>query len=222
MNNNKLPINTKVKIHSYLNKYYGKSYFHKLKGSIAYVREIYSNNYALEVVGLYNESAKHGYFYLTEDDFDVVESPDMYKEDVLGMNVNDFKGEYIVAEVRFPDNRNNTVKYRAYFDGFCYKEGDYVVVKTAHHGFAVAQITKIETLPTMNNLDGSREIVCPVIMDEYNKRTEKAKKVAELKAEMDKKVKELQGVQLYELMAQYSPELRDMLNEYKNITGLDG
>lgn len=221
MNNNKLPINTKVKIHSYLTKYYGKPYFHQLKGSIAYVRAVYSNNYALEVAGLYNEGAKSGYFYLTKDDFDVIELPDMYKEDKSNMNINDFKGEYVVVDVLYFDS-NRTYQYRLYKnDCHDYKVDDIVVVKTAHHGMAVAKITKFVD-DQKDKTDGSREIICPVMMQPYQERCEKAKKIADLKAEMDKKVKELQGVQLYELMAKYSPELKSMLDEYKAMTGLRG
>ena len=35
---------------------------------------------------------------------------------------------------------------------------------------------------------------------------------------MDEKVKELQGIALYELMAQNSPELREMLDKFTQLT----
>lgn len=54
-------------------------------------------------------------------------------------------------------------------------------------------------------------------MTKYNERKEKAQKISTLKGQMDKKVKELQGVALYELMAKDSPELKEMLDEYKQL-----
>ena len=54
-------------------------------------------------------------------------------------------------------------------------------------------------------------------MTKYNERKEKAQKISTLKGQMDKKVKELQGVVLYELMAKDSPELKEMLDEYKQL-----
>lgn len=54
-------------------------------------------------------------------------------------------------------------------------------------------------------------------MIKYNERKEKAQKISTLKGQMDKKVKELQGVALYELMAKDSPELKEMLDEYKQL-----
>lgn len=37
------------------------------------------------------------------------------------------------------------------------------------------------------------------------------------KKEMDKKVKELQGLALYKMMAENSPELKSMLSEYEEL-----
>ena len=54
-------------------------------------------------------------------------------------------------------------------------------------------------------------------MTKYNERKEKAQKISTLKGQMDKKVKELQGVALYELMAKDSPELKEMLDKYKQL-----
>lgn len=54
-------------------------------------------------------------------------------------------------------------------------------------------------------------------MTKYNEIKEKTQKISTLKGQMDKKVKELQGVALYELMAKNSPELQEMLDEYKQL-----
>jgi hypothetical protein len=55
-------------------------------------------------------------------------------------------------------------------------------------------------------------------MSKYTEREKKAKEIAKLKKQMDDKVKELQGVALYELMAQNSPELREMLDKFTQLT----
>ena len=74
-----------------------------------------------------------------------------------------------------------------------------------------------EVNSVFNSDNSSREIICRIDMTKYNERKEKAQKISTLKGQMDKKVKELQGVALYGLMAKDSPELQEMLDEYKHL-----
>lgn len=66
-------------------------------------------------------------------------------------------------------------------------------------------------------LDGfAEELYCK--QTEFYKRIKDRQRVSQLKKEMDKKVKELQGLALYKMMAEYSPELKTMLSEYEELT----
>ena len=94
--------------------------------------------------------------------------------------------------------------------------GNLVVVDTKL-GFNVATVTSID--PDIKNfpLGELKEVVQVVDMSNFNIRQEKAKKLKELKKKMDQKVKELQDLVVYEMLAEKDPELRDMLAEFKTL-----
>jgi hypothetical protein len=56
-------------------------------------------------------------------------------------------------------------------------------------------------------------------MKAFCDRQEKRKAMAQLKKDMDKKVKELQETALYEMLAEKDPALAAMLAEYKQLSG---
>ena len=62
-----------------------------------------------------------------------------------------------------------------------------------------------------------KEVVCKVNTEEFTARKEKAEKRAELKAEMDKRVKELQASAIYEMLAEKDDSLKQMLQQYKDL-----
>lgn len=121
---------------------------------------------------------------------------------------------YKTVGVRFLSG-SNTTKVYAYA---CYdenvKEGDIVVVQTGHHGMSVAQVASLEYT---GEVQASREIISVVDMQAYEERKARAKKKAELKKTMDKKVRELQETALYEMLAEKSPELKAILEEYNAL-----
>ena len=134
---------------------------------------------------------------------------------------NAYKGKFRIALIQFLDGSKCEIHYRVYDDGFEYKEGDLVVVSPAHHDMTIARIKKIYDSDSYFSADANREVVCPIDISKYQERNNKAEEIVKLKREMDKKVKELQGVALYEVMAQHSPELRDMLTQFKELTGVE-
>ena len=54
-------------------------------------------------------------------------------------------------------------------------------------------------------------------MSAYEERKEKAARVAEIKLEMDAKVKELQSQAIYELLAEKDQTLKTLLDEYRTL-----
>ena len=95
-------------------------------------------------------------------------------------------------------------------------KGDVVVVDT-RYGFQLATVTQImDTIPE-NRLKGLKDVVCRVDFTKFNIRKERAAKLAEVKQEMDKRVKELQASAIYEMMAEKDPALAQMLKVYKGM-----
>lgn len=186
--------------------------YDQIVGKKAIIKEIYSGNIALKVEGMNNVGSNYGYFYLSEQYIGFT-----IEEGEFEMSVVDkLKGSFKVVKIEFLD-RAYEINYRMYEDGYEYHEGDVVVVKFARHGLGIAKIKQIFEGVTNQSAENGREIVCPVDMSKYTERESKATKIASLKNQMDKKVKELQGVALYELMAKNCPELQEMLDEYKHL-----
>lgn len=173
-------------------------------------------SFGIEIANITNHNSQYGYFYLNGNEIDI-QNQITEGENDMSYNHNLYKGKFRVATVKFLDHESYEVNYRIYDDGFEYKEGDYVVVSPAHHKWTVAQIKLIFDYDASAPADENREVICPVDISKFTERSQKAKEIIKLKQEMDKKVKELQGVALYELMAEKSPELKTMLDEYKNL-----
>lgn len=109
----------------------------------------------------------------------------------------------------------------------CYEKdvavGDIVVVDT-RYGFQLVTVTKVlNDTPeqvvrfTKEMKKNLKEVVCKVNTEEFAARKEKAEKRAELKAEMDKRVKELQASAIYEMLAEKDDSLKQMLQQYKDL-----
>jgi len=109
----------------------------------------------------------------------------------------------------------------------CYEKdvavGDIVVVDT-RYGFQLVTVTKVlNDTPeqvvrfTKEMKKNLKEVVCKVNTEEFTARKEKAEKRAEIKAEMDKRVKELQASAIYEMLAEKDDSLKQMLQQYKDL-----
>ena len=109
------------------------------------------------------------------------------------------------------NNYSKTYVFATFID---VKIGDTVVVDTCN-GFQIATVTSLDgESPEGKTL---KEVVDIVDVSAFKARKEKAKKLQKLKSKMDKRVKELQDVALYELLAKEDPELEKMLTELKNL-----
>lgn len=135
---------------------------------------------------------------------------------------NMFMGHYMVCKIKFVEGTNtNREYYYALYDSNI-GTGDYVVVKSANHGFGLAIVTDViadecVAQSMRDYCNGGREVVAKFDMLSYEERVEKRKKAKQLKADMDKKMKELQELAVFEMMAEKNPELKDMLDEYKEL-----
>ena len=114
-----------------------------------------------------------------------------------------------IIRVKFPNSYNNQE-----YDFFCYidvKVGDTVVVDTVN-GLQIA------TVSSLNGGDkATKEVVDVVDLDAFNERKKKAAQIKALKSKMNKRVKELQDIALYELMAEKDPEIKEFLDELKKL-----
>lgn len=132
-----------------------------------------------------------------------------------GENNKMIMGNYKVAMVKFIQGTNTTKGYAfALFDDSIV-ENNLVLCDTAH-GYNVARV--VEIIPQSEcETDVTKEIICKVDFSDYNIRKDNREKARQLRVEMEKKVKEMQELTLYEMMAEKSPELKEMLDNYKSL-----
>lgn len=129
------------------------------------------------------------------------------------------KGDYQVALVKFVQGTNTDKKYAfALFDYEAWVD-DMVLVDTSN-GYSVAVVTEIHDKASYEALGCSlptREVICKLNFGAFDERKAKRAKANQLKKDMDKMVKSLQEMAVFELLAEKSPELKAMLEEYKSV-----
>ena len=143
---------------------------------------------------------------------------ELYKENQKE-NTMEITGDFKVAKVKFLEGSNTNTTYEyALFDD--YDVGTYVVVKSAPHGFGVAKIVEIISKEQATTKKFEREIVTTFDMETYETRKKNRSRIQELNSRMDKRFQELNKIALFEMMAEKDPELKNMLDEYKNLMGV--
>ena len=125
-------------------------------------------------------------------------------------------GNYRVAMVKFIQGTNTDKKYAfALFDDYM-NVNEYVLCDTAY-GYSVGKIVEIISKDEYEGTEITKEIICGVYFDNFEQRKKNREEAKKLKSEMDKKMKEMQELALYEMMAEKSPELKEMLDNYKAL-----
>ena len=185
----------------------------KMKGLVGTVKNDYfPGNYGIRVDGMFNPASSNGLYYIPVSGlapYQENEVTDKKEENIM------LKG-YRVAIVEFPGSPK--IAYALYDADVCV--GDTVVVATGHHGLSIAEIQEILPEGTDKEVEYGRQIVDRVDLSAWEERKQKAKDLAKLKTEMDQRVKDLQEIALYEMAAERDPALKDMLVQFKQLSGL--
>ena len=125
-------------------------------------------------------------------------------------------GTYNVAMVKMLQGVNTTKEYAfALYDEKV--NVDDLVLCDTQYGYAVARVVNIMPLEEYEGVNITKEVICKVDFDDFEKRKDAKRRAKKLKSSMDKIVKELQDIALVELMAEKSPELKSMLDKYKEL-----
>lgn len=125
-------------------------------------------------------------------------------------------GTYNVAMVKMLQGVNTTKEYAfALYDEKV--NVDDLVLCDTQYGYAVARVVHIMPLEEYEGVNITKEVICKVDFNDFEKRKDVKCRAKKLKSSMDKMVKELQDIALVELMAEKNPELKTMLDEYKSL-----
>lgn len=196
---------TRVKIIACPNKY--RNY--DLIGKIGVIRTTHVQNVTVAVEGIRNSGSAYGYFYLAPNHLTHVDEDNNMEENKMS-NITNYLN---AVKIKFVGDVNPCNYIYANFDS-CVKVDDMVVVKPAHHAFALAKVVEVID---KNDFETPREIVAKVDMDFYNERVKARNQAAELKAKMQERAKKLQDVALYQMLAKDDPEMQDLLNRYQSL-----
>lgn len=196
---------TKVRIMAYAG--YNNRYAEKV-GVVFKNTDLNRNTVGIKFDDISNPSSSYGVFWFPIDRIEIIESEE---------KINMLQG-FKVAAIKFLDGTNTDKEYfYALYDNDILV-GDMVVVKTGHHGFALAEVSAVrEPFQDLDLVKCGREIVSKVDTTKYTARCEKAKYIYELKVGMQKKANAYQQLAMYRMIAENDPEMMQMLTEYENL-----
>lgn len=106
-----------------------------------------------------------------------------------------------------------------------YQPGDIVVVDT-QHGFATAEVVYTNPLPFDTAIHEDmfigteyilRGVICKVDTTEYLSKKQQFEEKAKIKFKMDRIVDKLKEEDVYDIYAEKSPELKELLGKYRSL-----
>lgn len=128
-------------------------------------------------------------------------------------------GNYDVAICTFINSSSSEHMYAYALFDCCACIGDHALVQS-NNKFGVVRIENIVSKNDHEAAGGhpvTNEIICKVDFTSIELRKEQRKRKEELRKQMDKLVKENQELIIYQALAEKSPEMAAMLEEYKSL-----
>lgn len=184
-----------------------------LIGECGTVRDVHGSNIRVKLDNMRNPNSSYGAFYFAPSELEIIDTLTEVKN--MQNNVTNYLN---IAKIQFIDDKyTNTKTYEyANFDPDL-NVGDVCVVKSAHHGLGIAKV--IEIVDTKDVVT-QREIIAKVNVDAYKERLANRAKAAELKTKMQERVKQLQDIALYKMMAENDATMSELLKEYQDTIGM--
>ena len=190
-----------------------------LIGAYGTIRSLHGDSISVNLDNIRNPRSSYGAFYFKPGELTIIyeniELNKIMEEYTMQTNITNYLN---IAKIRFIDNGFSSSKIYEYanFEPDL-KVGDMCVVRSAHHGFGVAKVVEIVE---QNDIVTSREIVAKVDTVPYKERVANRNKAAELKIKMQERVKQLQDVALYKMMAESDPIMSEIFKEYQTVIGM--
>lgn len=109
--------------------------------------------------------------------------------------------------------------YAIYADGYNYKVGDKVLVSNNNDIWTIKRLLTVQQAAEERKAAITAEVVTHVDNSAYLKRVEQRKEAAAIKKDMDKIIKQMDDKMKYEIYAEENPELKKMLERYRELKG---
>lgn len=212
-----IPVNTRVRVIAVEagpnGDYKSKILIGKL-GTIKLKCDSYGK-FGIELDDIQNNRSCLGLFYFRPEEIEVVINHDN-EEDNMTVSTTNITGYVNAIRVKYIGESNRCSYVFASFEPDL-QVGDLVVVKPAHHSISLARVDEI--------LEGTdyetvREVVSKVDTSAYNERVKVRNQVAELKAKMEARARQLQDISLYQLLAKNDSEMQELLAQYQSISNI--
>lgn len=161
---------------------------------------------------LYNERSQYGCYWFKIKELTVITEE---KEEKENTNMLVLKG-YKVAKV-IVDGYGD--QWTAFYESELV-EGMKVVVTNGDTRYYIGEVS-IPEVPqdVTRQVLPKFQVVCLVDETDYKQRTEKAQRARQLEKELKAAIQDYQQIALYEMMAEKSPAIAELLKEYKEVAG---
>ena len=107
--------------------------------------------------------------------------------------------------------------FAIYNDGFDYQPGDKVLVSGNKQVLVIDEIITPEECAQRFNKNIIAEVICKVDTSSYDIRVKNKKRADEMKKKMDALIKKMDETNKYEMYAERNPELKALLDNYKEL-----
>lgn len=114
---------------------------------------------------------------------------------------------------------NKEYYYAIYEDGYNYKIGDKVLVSNNNDIWTIKRLLTVQQAAEERKAAITAEVVTHVDNSAYLKRIEQRKEAAAIKKDMDKIIKQMDEQMKYDIYAEENPELKKMLERYRELKG---
>ena len=114
---------------------------------------------------------------------------------------------------------NKEYYYAIYADGYNYKVGDKVLVSNNNDIWTIKRLLTVQQAAEERKAAITAEVVTHVDDSAYLKRVEQRKEAAAIKKDMDKIIKQMDEKMKYEIYAEENPDLKKMLERYRELKG---
>mgnify|MGYP007000480645 CR=1 FL=1 len=114
---------------------------------------------------------------------------------------------------------NKEYYYAIYADGYNYKVGDKVLVSNNNDIWTIKRLLTVQQAAEEHKAAITAEVVTHVDNSAYLERVKQRKEAADIKKDMDKIIKQMDEKMKYEIYAEENPELKKMLERYRELKG---
>lgn len=114
---------------------------------------------------------------------------------------------------------NKEYYYAIYADGYNYKVGDKVLVSNNNDIWTIKRLLTVQQAAEEHKAAITAEVVTHVDNSAYLKRVEQRKEAAAIKKDMDKIIKQMDEQMKYDIYAEENPDLKKMLERYRELKG---